>query len=158
MGAQTVMKQVFNGTTGYQMQMGKKADLSPEDIADAKADKGLFNQLNYATDGSKLESAGVTSVGTASDYKLLVTSASGQKKTQYYDVKSGLLIREESTTKKQGTEISQTFDFSDYKKVGDVLFPHKIIQAMQTPMGSQELIITIKEIKLNPALQASDFN
>jgi predicted Zn-dependent peptidase len=158
MGAQTVMKQVFNGTTGYQMQMGKKADLSPEDIADAKADKGLFNQLNYATDGSKLESAGVTSVGTASDYKLLVTSASGQKKTQYYDVKSGLLIREESTNKKQGTEISQTFDFSDYKKVGDVLFPHKIIQAMQTPMGSQELIITVKEIKLNPALQASDFN
>lgn len=158
MMGQTVMKQVFNGTTGYQMQMGKKADLSADEIADAKADKGLFSQLDYATDGTKLEAAGVATLGSATAYKLNVTSASGKKKTQYYDIKSGLLLREESTSKKQGTEISQTFDFSDYKKVGDVLFPHKIVQAMQTPMGTQELNIIIKEIKINPALQASDFN
>jgi len=158
MGGQTVVKQTFNGTSGYQMQMGQKAEMKADEIAEAKADKGLFNQLFYTTDGSKLEVAGTTKVGTANAYKLVVTSASGKKKTEYYDVNSGLLLKEESTTTKQGTEITQSTEYADYKKVGDVLFPHSLVQSIQTAKGGQEFNIVIKEIKVNPALQASDFN
>ena len=158
MGGQTMVKQAFNGTSGYQMQMGQKAEMKADEIAEAKADKGLFNQLFYTTDGSKLEVAGTTKVGAANTYKLIVTSASGKKKTEYYDVNSGLLLKEESTTTKEGTEITQSTEYADYKKVGDVLFPHSLIQSMQTAKGGQEFNIVIKEIKVNPALQASDFN
>lgn len=158
MGGQTMVKQAFNGTAGYQMQMGQKAEMKADELAEAKADKGLFNQLFYTTDGSKLEVVGTTKIGTANAYKLVVTSASGKKKTEYYDVNSGLLLKEESTTTKEGTETTQSTEYADYKKVGDVLFPHSLIQSMQTAKGGQEFNIVIKEIKVNPALQASDFN
>ncbi|WP_316735133.1 insulinase family protein [Pedobacter aquatilis] len=158
MMGQSVMKQTFNGASGYQMQMGKKADLTAEEVAEAKADKGIFNQLYYGTDGSKVEAAGTAKVGKADAYKLTVTSASGKKKTEYYDVTSGLLLKEESTTTKEGNEMTQSTEYSDYKKVGDVLFPHTMIQTVQTARGGQEFNISIKEIKVNPTLQAADFN
>jgi zinc protease len=158
MMGQTVMKQSFNGTTGYQTVRGQKIPLSADEIAEAKADQGIFNQLTYGTDGSKIELAGTAKVGTANAYKLVVTAASGKKKTEYYDVTSGLLLKEEKTTSKDGNEITQSTEYSDYKKVGDVLFPHSMIQSIQTAKGGQEFNITVKEIKVNPAMQASDFN
>lgn len=158
MMGQTAMKQTFNGNSGYQMQMGKKADLTAEEIAEAKADKGIFNQLYYGTDGSKLEAAGTAKVGKADAYKIVVTSATGKKKTEYYDTTSGLLLKEESTTTKDGNEITQSTEYTDYKKVGDVLFPHGMLQSVQTAKGGQEFNIVIKEVKINPALQAADFN
>lgn len=158
MMGQTAMKQTFNGTSGYQMQMGKKADLTAEEVAEAKADKGIFNQLFYGTDGSKLAAAGTVKVGSADTYKIIVTSATGKKKTEYYDVNSGLLVKEENATTKNGVEINQTTEYADYKKVGDVLLPHTIIQTVQTPQASQEFKISLKEIKINPPLKAEDFN
>ena len=158
MGGQTAMKQAFNGTTGYQMQMGKKTELTGDDLTDKKEDKGFISQFYYATDGTKMESAGAAKVGTADAYKVNVTSASGKKKTEYYDTKTGLLLKEEKTIKKGTMEITQSTEYSDYKKVGDVLFPHTINQSIQTAQGSQDFAIIIKEIKVNPPLKAEDFN
>ena len=158
MMGQTAMKQAFNGTTGYQMQMGKKSELAGDDLAEKKESKGIVSQLFYATDGTKLESAGTAKVGTADAYKLIVTSPSGKKKTEYYDVKSGLLLKDEKTVTKGKMEITQSTEYGDYKKVGDVLFPHTLNQNIQTPQGSQEFAINIKEIKINPPLKAEEFN
>jgi len=158
MMGQTAMKQAFNGTTGYQMQMGKKSELAGDDLAEKNESKGIVSQLFYATDGTKLESAGTAKVGTADAYKLIVTSPSGKKKTEYYDVKSGLLLKDEKTVTKGKMEITQSTEYGDYKKVGDVLFPHTLNQNIQTPQGSQEFAINIKEIKINPPLKAEEFN
>lgn len=155
---QTAMKQAFNGTTGYQMQMGKKSELTGDDLTEKKESKGIVSQLFYATDGSKLEAAGTAKVGAADAYKLIVTSPSGKKKTEYYDVKSGLLLKDEKTVTKGTMEITQSTEYGDYKKVGDVLFPHTLNQNIQTPQGAQEFAINIKEIKINPPLKAEEFN
>ncbi|GGH16095.1 M16 family metallopeptidase [Pedobacter zeae] len=158
MGGQTAMKQVYNGKTGYSLQMGRKAELTGDDLAEKKDDKGYGTQLYYATDGTKIEAAGTAKVGTADAYKLNVTSPSGKKKTEYYDTQSGLLLKEESTTTKGGVEISQSTEYSNYKKVGDVLFPFTLTQSVTTPQGSQEFAVLIKDILVNPPLKAEDFN
>ncbi|ARS41442.1 hypothetical protein CA265_17985 [Sphingobacteriaceae bacterium GW460-11-11-14-LB5] len=158
MGGQTAMKQVYNGKTGYAMQMGQKAELTGDDLAEKKDDRGYGGQLYYATDGTKIESAGTAKVGTADAFKLNITSPSGKKKTEYYDTKSGLLLKDESTTTKGGAEISQATEYSNYKKVGDVLFPFTLTQSVATPQGSQEFSVVIKDIKVNPPLKAEDFN
>jgi len=158
MMGQTAMKQVFNGTTGYATQMGQKKELTGDDLTDKKEEKGLVSQLYYATDGWKVESAGTAKVGTADAYKLEITSPSGKKKTEYYDVKTGLLLKDEKTVTKGTVEISQSTEYADYKKVGDLLFPHSLTQSVQTPQGSQEFAIIIKEIKVNPPLKAEEFN
>ncbi|TBO41962.1 M16 family metallopeptidase [Pedobacter kyonggii] len=158
MGGQTAMKQVYNGKTGYAMQMGQKAELTGDDLAEKKDDKGYGGQLYYATDGTKIESAGTAKVGTADAFKLNITSPSGKKKTEYYDTKSGLLLKDESTTTKGGVEISQSTEYSNYTKVGDVLFPFTLTQSVATPQGAQEFSVVIKDIKVNPPLKAEDFN
>lgn len=158
MMGQTAMKQAFNGTTGYQMQMGKKSELTGDDLTEKKESKGIVSQLYYATDGTKLEAAGTAKVGAADAYKLTVTSPSGKKKTEYYDVKSGLLLKDEKTATKGTMEITQSTEYGDYRKVGDVLFPHTLTQNIQTAQGSQEFAINIKEIKINPPLKMDEFN
>ena len=158
MMGQTAMKQAFNGTTGYQMQMGKKSELTGDDLTEKKESKGIVSQLYYATDGTKLEAAGTAKVGAADAYKLTVTSPSGKKKTEYYDVKSGLLLKDEKTATKGTMEITQSTEYGDYRKVGDVLFPHTLTQNIQTAQGSQEFAINIKEIKINPPLKMEEFN
>ncbi|KRT16626.1 hypothetical protein ASU31_07355 [Pedobacter ginsenosidimutans] len=158
MGGQTAMKQVYNGKTGYAMQMGQKAELTGDDLAEKKDDKGYGSQVYYATDGTKIEAAGTAKVGTADAFKLNITSPSGKKKTEYYDTKSGLLLKEESTTTKGGAEISESVEYSNYKKVGDVLFPFTLTQSVATPQGAQEFSVVIKDIKINPPLKAEDFN
>lgn len=158
MGGQTAMKQVYNGKTGYAMQMGQKAELTGDDLAEKKDDKGYGSQVYYATDGTKIEAAGTAKVGTADAFKLNITSPSGKKKTEYYDTKSGLLLKDESTTTKGGAEISQSVEYSNYKKVGDVLFPFTLTQSVATPQGAQEFSVIIKDIKINPPLKTEDFN
>lgn len=158
MGGQTAMKQVYNGKTGYAMQMGQKAELTGDDLAEKKDDKGYGSQVYYATDGTKIEAAGTAKVGTADAFKLNITSPSGKKKTEYYDTKSGLLLKDESTTTKGGAEISQSVEYSNYKKVGDILFPFTLTQSVATPQGAQEFSVVIKDIKINPPLKAEDFN
>lgn len=158
MNGQTAMKEAFNGTTGYSAQMGNKKEMTGEDLMSKKEEKGIVNQLYYSTNGAKLNVAGVAKVGTADAYKLNVTSPSGLKKTEYYDVKSGLLVKEEKTSKKGDVEINQTTEYKDYKKVGDVLFPYTIMQSVQTPQGAQEFSINITDVKINTPLKAEDFN
>ena len=156
MNGTTVMKQVFNGTTGSQSQMGQKKDISGEELAEKKTKQGIFEQLYYKD--KKIEVAGVVKVGTADAYKLLITGANGKKATEYYDVKSGLLLKEEKTAKVNGADITQIAEYSDYRKAGNVLLPYKINQSVVTAMANQDFAITIKDIKVNSEVKAADFN
>jgi zinc protease len=157
MGGNVVMKQTFNGTTGSQSQMGQKKDTAPDELVRKKEKKGLFDQLFYGK-GYTLVVVGNEKVGTADAYKLNVTTPSGHKVTEYYDVTSGLLLKDEQSIKAAGTDIQQSVEYSDYRKVGNVLLPYKLNQSAQTPAGSQEFAIVISDIKVNTPLKAADFN
>ena len=57
MATMTVMKQVFDGTTGYQSQMGNKKDFEAVTIAEKKEAPVIFPQLYYG-EGYQLELQG----------------------------------------------------------------------------------------------------
>lgn len=157
MNGQVMMKQLYNGTTGYRMQMGNKQDLTADEASEMKNQKGIFPQLYYFDGSYKLENAGIEKVDGKDAYKLNVTDASGNKSTEYYDVNSGLLVRLDKTVKAQGQEVSQTIVFSDYRKTGNVLLPFKNTLTVQTPAGSQDIEITLTDIKVNQGVTAADF-
>ena len=155
MNGTTVMKAVFNGQTGFQSQMGQKKEMTAEELAEKKEKKGLFEQLYYS--GSKLDVVGTAKVGTADAYQVKITSASGKPATEYYNVKSGLLVKEEKATKTNGTEVIEVTEYNDYRKVGNILLPYIINKSIQTPQGNQEFVITVKEVKINTEFKAADF-
>lgn len=157
MNGQTVVHLAFNGQTGYQTQMGNKQNLSEDEINDYKENKGLVQQVFYKSDGYKLEVAGVEKVGDNDAYKIKVTSPSGTKSTEYYDTQTGYLIKEDKTIKAGGQEVQQTIEHSNYKKVGNVMLPFTNAISVETPMGTQDFTIQVKEAKLNEGVTADDF-
>jgi zinc protease len=112
--------------------------------------------LYYGTD-AKVEDGGTAKIGNTDVYKLKIALNSGLNKTEFYDAKTGLLIRADRTFKAAGTEMSISTSYSDYKKAGNILVPYKILQSITGEAGSQEMAIIVKEVKLNAALTAADF-
>lgn len=157
MGGQTVMKSVFDGTNGYQVQMGQKDSMSAEELAEKKAAKGLFQQMFYSGEGYKVEVKGIEKVGEAEAYFLIVTMPSGTAGTEYYDVKTGFLIKKSEVQKEDGVETTETTEYSDYKQTGDIFMPYKHNKTVSTAIGTQEIAITLDSIKLNDIISPDDF-
>ncbi|MCR8561766.1 insulinase family protein [Mucilaginibacter sp. BJC16-A38] len=158
MGGNVVMKQDFDGSKGYQQQGPNKKDLSADEIAQKKVFTSLTEQLDYLTNPAfKLAVKGIQKVNGADAYQVSVTDPTGKISTEYYDVKSKLLVKNESTTTSGATTVNVTVDYGDYRKVGSVMFPYK--QTITQSAGGQEQTfeMTVTDIKLNTGVTADDF-
>ncbi len=153
MGTTTVMKAVFNGTTGYQAQMGQKKDLTMEEIKEQNDDKGVIPQLYYATADYKLDYVGSGTLDGESTYRLKVTMPSGRVSVQQYSSKTGLLLQEETTSKQGDEDVPMTVSYSDYKKVGNITLPF----AISRNVGGQEITFKYTAIKINEGVSDEDF-
>ena len=150
-GMGTVMKQKFDGNSGYQEQQGQKIPMTEKQIDDKKAEKGLFPELYL--DESMLMLESVTTIDGKDVYKIKVTQGDDVS-YRYYNVDSGLLVRSEKTVEAQGQSMSSTEDISDYKAVNGVLFPH----LMKITSGPQILTFNTTDIKINEGVTTEDFN
>jgi zinc protease len=152
-GTMTVMKAVFNGTTGYQAQMGQKKDLNMAEIKEQSDERSTIPQLYYATADYKMEYVGSGSVNGENTYRLKVTMPSGRVSVQQYSSKTGLLLQEETTTKEGDQDIAMTITYADYKKVGNLTFPFSVTRNT----GEQEIAFKYTSIKVNEGVTEEDF-
>ncbi|MGH1386475.1 M16 family metallopeptidase [Kordia sp.] len=151
-GMGSVNKQVFDGETGYMAGQGQKADMPAEMLADMKSRKGLFAELYY--DSSKLTLKGIESVDGKDAYAVVIEKATGEKTTNFYDVKTGLKVKETSMVKGQGgQEVPQDRFFSDYTEVDGIKIPH----GMVVPAGGQKIEFSVISVKVNAPLTKADF-
>ncbi|MEO6221057.1 MAG: pitrilysin family protein [Ginsengibacter sp.] len=157
MNSNPVVHKFFNGKTGSMTQMGNTQPLSEEEIAEGVETKGIFSQLFYKDAGYKLENAGIEKVGSNDAYKINITSPTGKKSTEYYDINSGYLIKNARSTKANGQDVEQSIEFSNYKKVADVMFPFTTAVSVQTAAGVQEFVIDMDDIKVNTGVTIEDF-
>jgi zinc protease len=116
----TVQEQKFDGTKGLQAQMGNKKIITEgKELDDLKKSAIMFEQMNYASLGFKLEVKGIENVEGNNCYKVVATSPAGDVITEFYDVKTGYLIR----TVKAEEKMTMTTDYKDYKSVNGIMFP-----------------------------------
>lgn len=154
MGEMVVFETVFDGAKGYQAQMGQKKDMDTTEIKEAKDDKAIIPQVYYITNEYNTSYLGVEKTNGEDAYKIKITKPSGKVSTEYYSTKTSLLIREESSEKgPDGSESSVSTDYSDYKKVGALMFPFQMTQSQ----GEMQFVITVKEIKVNEGVSEGDF-
>ncbi len=140
---QVFSKQAFNGTTGYSEQQGKRVEMTADQIAEAKLNS-LFKDATYKS--GKLDR--IVSLDGQPAYVII-----SDKTAAYYDVKSGLKVKEVVTSKAGGKEVKNPVNFSDYKAVNGIKFPHKI----SMKMGPMSMEFIVKEIKLNEGVSDADF-
>jgi predicted Zn-dependent peptidase len=153
MGAMKMFVSAFDGTKGYQMQMGQKKDMDEKEIKEGQDDKAVIPQLYYLTPEFKLDYIGTAKVGTEEAYKLKVTKPSGKVQIEYYSTKTGLLLRDESTSVEDGQETNVVTDYNDYRKVGNIQYPH----AFSQQIGEMEMKFSVKEVKINEGVTDADF-
>ncbi len=154
MGEMVVYETSFNGTKGYTAQAGQpKKDMDTTEIKESLDEKSIIPQVNYISNEFKTSYLGIGKSGTEDCYKIKITKPSGKVSTEYYSMKTGLLLKEESTETENGAETAVTVEYADYKKVGNLMFPFSITQIS----GEQELPIKVSEIKLNEGVTDADF-
>jgi predicted Zn-dependent peptidase len=153
MGDMKVMESKFDGVKGFQSQMNQKKEMEDDEIKDAQDDKAVIPQLFYVSEGYQVVYTGTEKIGEEDAYKIKVTKPSGKVSVEYYSQKTNLLLREEKTEEAGGNEMTITMDFSNYKKVGGVMFPYTLVQSV----SGQEFTLNVNEIKVNEGVTEEDF-
>ncbi|WP_294287392.1 pitrilysin family protein [uncultured Chryseobacterium sp.] len=145
-GGQTVLKDVFDGKTGYAEQMGQKVPVTPEQIAEKQKNTELFEEMAFAK-SPEYKLMGIEKIGGEDSYAI-----KGPETTYYYSVKTGLKTGETRTVKAQGQQFSVPTVFSDYKDVAGVKMPYSITV---NQMG-MDMTMNVKSYEINQAKE-SDF-
>lgn len=153
MKGMSLMKEVFNGKTGYRSQMGQKQDYTLEEINSKKDDKHPIPQVNYISNEYQTLYTGTAKVGSEGAYVLKVTKPSGAVATEYYSMKTGLLLKEETTMSTPQGDLTITTEYADYKKVGNVMLPYKMTQIV----GEEAMEMNITEYVINGDVPDSEF-
>ncbi|MDO9254638.1 MAG: insulinase family protein [Bacteroidales bacterium] len=147
-GAMVFAKQVYNAGKGISSSpmSGESKPIEGEELAGMKEASLIFPEMYYTSLGYTFELLGIEEQKDQKQYyKIVVNKGTDRKDTEYYDVQSGLKIRNEG---KQGTT-----EYSDYKPVDGILFPHGMTQNM----GPQTISFTVSGIKLNSKLKDEFF-
>jgi zinc protease len=149
-GERVVYRKAFNGLTGS-MKQGpmEPAPFGEEEAKEAKDELSIFPQLGY----NSKEYIGKGKVGDEETYRIKVTLPSGAVAVQQYSIKTGLLLQEEKTTKKDGADVVSTTDLKDYKKVGNLMLPHNIV----TSAEGQEFNVRLSDYVVNPVIADEEF-
>lgn len=147
-GAMVFAKQVYNAGKGMASSPmnGQSKAIEGEELAGMKEAAMIFPEMYYTSLGYTTELLGIEEQKDQKQfYKVQVNKGGDRKDAEYYDVQTGLKVRVEGN---QGTT-----EYSDYKAVDGVLFPHGMTQNM----GPQTINFVVSAIKLNSKLKDDFF-
>ena len=74
--------------------------------------------------------------------------------TEFFDKKSGLMIKTTTTVSSQFGDVSAEIIYDDYRNDGNLLSPHR----MTTRAAQQEFVIQIESVDVNPDLPKDRFD
>jgi hypothetical protein len=135
-GMGEVQKQVCDGLKvqigGMQ---GSQEITEPEKVKAIAMQSFIVPEANYVAVGAKVTYIGKEKVGDT-------------KMTEYYDVVSGLKIRQAITAESPMGSQTITSDYSDYKEISGVKFAHKLNQ----DLGMAQLALTTTKVQVNTNL------
>jgi hypothetical protein len=117
--------------------------------------EGAFNApLYWQKLYVKSETASSETVEGHDCYKVVLTPKEGKPITEFYDKRSGLLIKTMATVTSQMGDVNAEILYDDYRKEGGVLSPHRLVNRA----AQQEFIIQIDSVEVNPDLPKDRFD
>ncbi len=146
-------KELFDGEKGGSYStMGNKV-LEGNELQDAKYKYCLNNLLNYKRLGVVLTLKDNKKVGGNDAYQIEAKLSSGTKITYFFDVVSGLKVREDSDVNSPRGMFAQSIEYSDYKEVSGIKYPF----TMKTAVAGMSINMTVTKIELNTGIKDSFF-
>lgn len=153
MSGMVLQKTVFDGKSGGTSGMQGSKALEGEELEEQRISSMMHIETRYKELGYKLELKGIEEVNGRDAYWVEIIDPAGKIRNEYFDVETKLKVSSTTTSETPEGEMTVTSEFQDYREVGGLLFPHKLIQNL----GPQILEMDVKEVKINSKLKSSDF-
>jgi outer membrane lipoprotein-sorting protein len=100
-----------------------------------------------------VETEGIEAIDGKDCYKVVLTPKSGNPVTRWYDKESGLLVKTRTKANTAMGEIEADTILSDYRKEGEILMAHKMVQHA----ASFEMAVTLESVQHNPEIPKEKF-
>ena len=147
-----MMGVIANGDDLFMKQGGNKMPLPPAMQQDLKKVLGTFpEKLILANQEALL--AGIEKVGEKDAYRINVPGEVVQA-SYFYDVESGLKLKEAVAVSMNGQISNQEVIYMDYKEIEGIRFPGSRIGSI----GQQLLESQLLEVKINEGFSETDFD
>jgi predicted Zn-dependent peptidase len=153
-GFGVLQKIVYNGSKGKVSGMQGSAEMDEEQLKDMKAESRLFPQARYGELGYTLKLVEIANVNDQPAYVVEVTSDGGNTVTQYYNMETGFLVKEEQVQESPQGPVTTGSTYGDYKAVSGVKVPYK--QGLITG-GPADVSMTVTDVKVNSKVPNSTF-
>ncbi len=148
------IKDGYDGKTAWEINPMMGARIKDGDEKADAVREAHFHEENWRDDYKKVETVGSETVDGKDCYKLVVTPNEGSPMTEYYDKKTGLLMKSTATRTTAMGEMAVEILFSDYRKEGDLLVAHKIAQSA----AGMQYTITLEAFKFNAEIAKDKFD
>jgi zinc protease len=153
----TVQKQVFDGAKGYTEQQGQKKNIEADEVAEMKQEADLQLPLHSEQYGIKRTLKGMETIEGAEAYIIESLDANKEKTIEYFDAKSGFLVRQTKYAKDPtGAEVAQSTDMSDYREVPGTN-GYKVPYFMSVPAGGMSFNLKVQSVEVNKGIPDSEF-
>jgi zinc protease len=117
--------------------------------------QGKFNsEVNWRDLFKSAETVGVEQVDGKDCYKVVLTPKTGPAITKWFSKDTGLLMKMAMTSKTPMGDIQSDSTYSDYRKEGEVLVPHKVV----THVATMELVMTVDGVQSNVDIPKDKFD
>lgn len=119
----------------------------------------MFEQMDYLNNPAfKAELKGTEKINGADAYRLLITYPNGVTKTEYYDVSTKFLVRKEEARSANNMTATTTLDYTDYRKVGPIMYPYSQTLSISAMGQQQALAMKATDVKINEGVSTTDFD
>ncbi len=144
----------FDGTTAWSMNplQGNRTK-DGEELLQTKLINNFYREINLEKLYPKMEVKGTEKVGDKETYVVVATPNGLAPETFYFDVKSGLLVRADSTlVSPEGKMPAKTF-YEDVREIDGVKMPYKV----RVVLPQFEIVTNVTEIKHGVTIEDGKF-
>jgi hypothetical protein len=149
----TAAKIVVNGDNVSVISMGANEPVNDENSKKAfREEAAIFPELNFFDSNYKAELTGIINIDGNDAYEVKVTTPAGSSYANYYDVNTGLRVKE-IYTGANAPDQPVTMGYSDYRDVNGIKYPYH----WNVEQGPYTYEIAVKKVTVNSGLTDADF-
>jgi hypothetical protein len=143
----------FDGSKGWTKDARGQREISGRELADMKRRADFFRYLKIIESYPQMRVLAKEKVREREAYVVGATSRGDSREKLYFDIESGLLVRQFVSFKTAFGSIPEVTDFDDYREVSGVKLPFTITWS-RPPFSST---LHLAEIRLNASIDESRF-
>jgi predicted Zn-dependent peptidase len=151
-----LQKRVYSGDKGYNEQQGQRADMEAEELAEAREEADIYADLHPEKYNIKYSLKGMEQLNGSDVYVLESVDGKGDKTTEYYDAKTGYLVKTAKSMETPQGSMTQIAEYSGYTEVPGSN-GYKIPYTVKQSVGPQIITANVQTAEINKGISDTEF-